>query len=50
MKPNDIIDHIDDWLNEHSWRLDDQEIDFALDIRRLVDQLENEELVGAGTN
>jgi hypothetical protein len=50
MKPDDIIDHIDGWLSEHAWRLDEQEIDFALDVRRLVEQLESEELVPAGTS
>ncbi len=39
MGPRRIIAHIDAWLNEHGWRLDDRGIDFALDVRRLVDQL-----------
>lgn len=50
MNPHDIINHIDGWLDEHAWRLDDPQIDFALDVRRLVEQLETEELVTAGTN
>ncbi len=44
MKPQQIIAHIDEWLSEHGWRLDEPEIDFALDLRRLVEQLEQDDL------
>ena len=40
MTPDDIITHIDDWLAEHAWSLDDKPIDFALDVRRLIADLE----------
>lgn len=40
MKTDEIITHIDDWLTEHAWALDDKQIDFALDIRRLIGELE----------
>jgi hypothetical protein len=43
MKPEEIIEHIDEWLDEHSWRLGDPDLDFALDVRRLVNQLERDE-------
>ncbi len=42
MQPEQIIQHIDEWLTEHGWRLGDSEIDFALDVRRLVAQLDRE--------
>jgi hypothetical protein len=35
-----IIAQIDAWLEEYAWRLDDTAIDFALDIRRSVVELE----------
>ncbi|HSF86932.1 MAG TPA: hypothetical protein VLG28_14915 [Acidimicrobiia bacterium] len=43
MQPAQIIQHIDDWLDEHGWRLGDSEINFALDVRQLVASLENEQ-------
>lgn len=36
MSPDQIIEHIDEWLNEQAWRLAESEIDFALDIRHLI--------------
>jgi hypothetical protein len=43
MQPAQIIQHIDEWLTEHGWRLGDSEIDFALDVRQLVAALESEQ-------
>ena len=40
MQPEQIIEQIDEWLTEHGWRLSESEIDFALDIRHLVAELE----------
>lgn len=40
MQPEHIIEQIDDWLTENGWRLSESEIDFALDIRQLVAELE----------
>lgn len=31
-----LIDFIDTWLEEHSWRLDERTLDFALDVRLLA--------------
>jgi hypothetical protein len=39
MQPEQIIAHIDGWLTEQAWRLGENEIDFALDVRRLVAEL-----------
>jgi len=36
-----IIAQIDAWLEEYAWRLDDTAIDFALDMRRAVVELED---------
>lgn len=42
MKPERIIEHIDEWLDQNGWRLAESEIDFALDIRGLVAELQNQ--------
>lgn len=36
-----IIAQIDAWLEEYAWRLDDTAIDFALDMRQAVTDLED---------
>lgn len=51
MTPENIVAEIDTWLTEHAWRLDDKNIDFALDLRRMILELEEERVpvgVGAG--
>ncbi len=51
MKPETIIAEIDAWLTEHAWKLDESNIDFALDVRRMVVELEDSPVpmvVGAG--
>lgn len=40
MTAETIIAQIDAWLEEYGWRLDDTAIDFALDMRRSVVELE----------
>jgi|GEM_PF-4155640 len=40
MTPERIIAQIDAWLAEHAWRLDETNIDFALDLRQMVLELE----------
>ena len=41
MTAETIIAQIDAWLEEYAWRLDDTAIDFALDMRRAVVELED---------
>lgn len=51
MTPETIIAEIDAWLTEHAWLLDEKNIDFALDVRRMVVELEAERtplVVGSG--
>jgi len=36
----DITRFIDAWLDENSWRIDSGVIDFALDVRRLLADLD----------
>lgn len=42
MQPEHIIEQIDEWLTENGWRLGESEIDFALDIRQLVAELDSQ--------
>lgn len=42
MQPEQIIDHIDEWLNQNGWHITERTIDFALDLRQLVAELEVE--------
>ncbi len=41
MNAETIIAQIDAWLEEYAWRLDDTAIDFALDMRQAVTDLED---------
>ena len=33
-----VVGFIDEWLAEHGWRLDDRVLDFALDVRAMLDE------------
>lgn len=38
-----VVEFIDEWLAEHGWRLDDRVLDFALDVRTMLDEEPAEE-------
>jgi hypothetical protein len=38
-----VVGFIDEWLAEHGWRLDDRVLDFALDVRAMLDEAPVEE-------
>ena len=38
-----VVGFIDEWLAEHGWRLDDRALDFALDVRAMLDEAPIEE-------
>lgn len=53
MNKQEIIEFVDDWLNENGWRADSRTQDFALDLRLMLEDLDDDEresdrLVGAG--
>lgn len=35
-----VVGFIDEWLAEHGWRLDDRVLDFALDVRTMLDEVD----------
>ena len=37
----DILRFVDQWLDENSWKLDAAVVDFALDVRQLVSNLDD---------
>jgi hypothetical protein len=52
MNKHDIIEFVDEWLTEHGWRADARMQDFALDLRLMLEELDEEQrdeerLVGA---
>ena len=40
MDKQHIIEYVDQWLTENGWRLDSRIHDFALDVRLMLEQLE----------
>lgn len=38
-----VVGFIDEWLAEHGWRVEDRVIDFALDVRKMLDEETAEE-------
>lgn len=42
-EPDFVVGFIDEWLAEHGWRLDDRVLDFALDVRAMLDEAPVEE-------
>lgn len=38
--PRQVVDFIDAWLADNAWTVDSRAIDFALDVRNMLDELE----------
>ena len=43
MQKQQIIEYIDQWLTENGWRLESRIHDFALDVRLMLEQLEDQD-------
>jgi hypothetical protein len=43
-RSTEAVAFIDAWLNEHAWWADARSIDFALDVRRVLSDAEQEQI------